>query len=139
MSKQVTELGEALRALGERGEHLIALQPAPEDLDEIRGDLDAARRLLVAARASLARGCAQHPGAPTDPTAGGACLLCATNRRRGVADGGGIVAQAVPLETVARAVADLGQDEAVRRFGARTVTRALLRCRNDLVLTQESA
>ncbi|MFB7115190.1 hypothetical protein [Streptomyces sp. NPDC056291] len=138
MSKQVTELGEALRALGERGEHLIALQPAPEDLDEIRGDLDAARRLLVAARASLARGCAQHPGAPTDPTAGGACLLCATNRRRDEAEGG-IVAQAVPLETVARAVADLGQEEAVRRFGARTVTRALLRCRNDLVLTQESA
>ncbi|MFB7574643.1 hypothetical protein [Streptomyces sp. NPDC056165] len=138
MSKQVTELGAALRALGERGEHLMAFQPAPEDLDEIRDDLDAARRLLVAARASLARGCAQHPGTPTDPTAEGACLLCATNRRRGEAEGG-IFAQAVPLETVARAVADLGQEEAVRRFGARTVTRALLRCRNDLVLTQESA
>ncbi len=50
-----------------------------------------------------------------------------------------MVAQAVPLEVVARTVGEVGQEEAVRRFGARTVTRALLRCRNELALTQESA
>lgn len=137
MSKQVTELGEKLRALGNRGEHLLAFDPAVDDLDEIREDLDGARRLLLAARASLARGCPEHPGAPTDPTAGGACLFCATNRRRGQT--GGAVAQAVPLEVVARVVGEVGQEEAVARFGARTVTRALLRCRNELALTQESA
>ncbi|QNT94860.1 hypothetical protein HEP81_04587 [Streptomyces griseofuscus] len=136
MSEKVTELGEALRALGERGEHLIALQPAPEDLDEIREEMDAARRLLVVARASLARRCPQHPNAPADPTADGECLFCATNRRRGETAN---VTEAVPLQTVARAVAELGQDEAVRRYGAQTVTRAVLVCRNDLALLQESA
>ncbi|GLX54468.1 hypothetical protein Shyhy01_74170 [Streptomyces hygroscopicus subsp. hygroscopicus] len=136
MTEKVTELGEALRALGERGEHLIALQPAPEDLDEIRDEMDAARRLLVVARASLARRCPQHPNAPVDPAADGECLFCATNRRRGETGG---VTEAVPLHTVARAVAELGQDEAVRRYGAQTVTRAPLRCRNDIGLLQESA
>ncbi|MEV6738625.1 hypothetical protein AB0N14_17520 [Streptomyces sp. NPDC051104] len=136
MIEKVTELGEALRALGVRGEHLIALQPAPEDLDEIRDEMDAARRLLAVARASLARRCPQHPNAPTDPAAGGECLFCATNRRRGET---GNVTPAVPLQEVARAVAELGQDEAVRRYGAKTVTRALLVCRNDLALLQESA
>lgn len=138
MTEKVTELGEALRALGERGEHLIALQPAPEDLDEIRDEMDEARRLLVVARASLARRCPQHPQAPVDPATGSECLFCATNRRRGQTSEAS-VSQAVPLAEVARVIAEEGQDEAVRRFGARTVTRALLRCRNDLVLSQESA
>ncbi|WP_306192475.1 hypothetical protein [Streptomyces sp. MK5] len=98
--------------------------------------MDAARRLLVVARASLAPRCSQHPNAPVDPTAGDACLFCATNRRRGEA---AVVTQAVPLEQVARVVAELGQDEAVCRFGARRVTRAVLRCRNGLASSQESA
>ncbi|MER5542773.1 hypothetical protein ABT072_10065 [Streptomyces sp. NPDC002589] len=98
--------------------------------------MDAALRLLVVARASLARQCPQHPNAPTDPTAGGECLFCATNRRRGET---GSVTAAVTLQTVARAVAELGPDEAVRRYGAQTVTRAVLRCRNLLAMLQESA
>ncbi|MEN1889498.1 hypothetical protein [Streptomyces mirabilis] len=45
----------------------------------------------------------------------------------------------MPLEQICQAVAELGQDEAMRRYGARTVTRALLRCRFDPMLTEESA
>ncbi|MDX3345971.1 hypothetical protein PV387_23065 [Streptomyces sp. ME02-6987-2C] len=141
MSHTTTELGSALRALGERGEHLLAFEAAPEQLDEIDEGLENARRLLAGARAELApSGCRVHPSAPSDPASGERCLFCATNRRRGQAPGQpATVIEAVPLEQICRAVAEHGQDEAVRRFGARQVTRALLRCRFDPMLTEESA
>ncbi|MGV9913424.1 hypothetical protein [Streptomyces tendae] len=140
MSK-TTELGDALRALGEHGGHLSVFSAAPEQLDEIGEALDGARRLLGAVRAELApSGCRVHPSAPSDPASGERCLFCATNRRRGQAPGQrAVVTAAVPLEQVCRAIAEVGQDEAVRRFGARQVTRALLRCRFDPMLTEESA
>ncbi|MFD0209184.1 hypothetical protein ACFVH9_08600 [Streptomyces hirsutus] len=140
MTTKTTELGRALRDLGEHGERLTAFAASPEQLDEIGADLDRVRRLLADARAELGpSGCRMHPGAPSDPTAGGACLFCATNRRRGQVPGAAPVVEAVPLEQVARVVAELGQEAAAERFGARVVARALLRCRNELVLTQESA
>ncbi|MEU6595057.1 hypothetical protein ABZ923_38670 [Streptomyces sp. NPDC046881] len=138
MSNLTTELGGALRSLGEHGEHLLAFEAAPEQLDEIGEGLENARRLLTAVRAELSpTGCRIHPAAPPDPASGAACLFCATNRRRGQV--AAEPAAVVSLDDVCRAVAEHGQDEAVRRFGARTVTRALLRCRFDPMLTEESA
>ncbi|MGJ3558996.1 hypothetical protein ACR6C2_08445 [Streptomyces sp. INA 01156] len=84
MTNATTELGRALRDLGEHGDRLTAFAASPEQLDEIGADLDRVRRLLADARAELGpSGCRVHPGAPPDPEAGGACLFCATNRRRG--------------------------------------------------------
>ncbi|MFF5968174.1 hypothetical protein ACFY64_31525 [Streptomyces collinus] len=141
MTDRTTELGSALRALCEHGEHLTVFEAAPEQLDEIGAALDGARRLLTQVRAELSpSGCRSHPNAPRDPATGEACLFCATNRRRGQVPGAGaVVTAAVPLEDICRVVAEVGQDEAVRRFGARMVTRALLRCRFDPALTEESA
>ncbi|MDQ1018815.1 hypothetical protein [Streptomyces afghaniensis] len=139
MSSLTTELGSALRALGEHGEHLTVFEAAPEQLDEIGEGLDHARRLLADVRAELSpTGCRIHPAAPPDPASGAACLFCATNRRRGQV-AAVPVAEAVSLDDVCRVVAEHGQEEAVRRYGARTVTRALLRCRFDPMLTEESA
>jgi hypothetical protein len=141
MSNLTTELGDALRALGEHGGHLVVFEASPEQLDEIGEGLDRARRLLAAVRAELSpSGCRAHPSAPRDPASGEACLFCATNRRRGQGpDGEATVTAAVPLEQVCRAVAEVGHEAAARRYGARTVTRALLRCRFDPALTEESA
>ncbi|MFD7956998.1 hypothetical protein ACFV4X_26335 [Streptomyces ardesiacus] len=141
MTNLTTELGGALRDLGEHGEHLLAFEAASEQLDEIGEGLDRARRLLADVRAELSpTGCRIHPSAPPDPASGAACLFCATNRRRGqMAAVQEPTAAMVPLEEICRAVAEHGQDEAVRRFGARQVTRALLRCRFDPMLTEESA
>ncbi|MEU7323334.1 hypothetical protein ABZ682_22705 [Streptomyces griseoviridis] len=139
MSDLTTELGDALRALGEHGEHLTAFAAAPEQLDDIAADIERARRLLASVRAELApTGCRIHPAAPADPATGAACLFCATNRRRGQMPGQQSAAT-VPLKEICRAVAEFGQEEAVRRYGAQTVTRALLRCRFDPALTEESA
>ncbi|MER6367336.1 hypothetical protein ABT255_02970 [Streptomyces mirabilis] len=140
MTNQTTELGSALRALGEHGDRLTVFAASPEQLDDIGQDLDRARRLLGDVQAELSpSGCRQHPTAPRDPASGEACLFCATNRRRGQVPGQAPVTAAVPLEQICQAVAELGQDEAMRRYGARTVTRALLRCRFDPILTEESA
>ncbi|GGQ49635.1 hypothetical protein GCM10010250_21460 [Streptomyces althioticus] len=140
MSNLTTELGAALRALGEHGEHLTVFEAAPEQLDEIGEALDGARRLLADVRAELApSGCRVHPAAPPDPASGAACLFCATNRRRSQTSVPAPVTAVVPVDEICRAVADTGHDEAVRRYGARVVARALLRCRFDPMLTEESA
>ncbi|MGY3199803.1 hypothetical protein [Streptomyces sp. TE5632] len=140
MTNATTELGRALRDLGEHGDRLTAFAASPEQLDEIGADLDRVRRLLADARAELdPSGCRVHPGAPPDPEAGGACLFCATNRRRGQTPGGAPVTAAVRMDQVCQVVAEFGQDEAMRRYGARTVTRALVHCRFDPMLTEESA
>lgn len=136
----LSDLGRALRLLGEHGDRLGIFEAAPEQLEEIGADLTRAHKLLTAARAAAGpSGCRIHRDAPTDPAADGACLFCTTNRRRGQLTEQATVTATLPLETVARAVADLGQDEAVRRYGPRTVTRALLRHRFDPTLTEESA
>ncbi|MYR58880.1 hypothetical protein GTY54_22440, partial [Streptomyces sp. SID625] len=118
MTNLTTELGSALRALGEHGDRLTVFEAAPEQLDEIGADLDRARRLLADVRAEQSpAGCRVHPSAPRDPATGEACLFCATNRRRGQTPGEtATVTAAVPLEQVCRAVAELGHEEAVRRF-----------------------
>ncbi|PWI16052.1 hypothetical protein DI272_19165 [Streptomyces sp. Act143] len=140
MTHTTTELGGALRDLGEHGEHLLAFEASPEQLDEIGEGLDRARRLLADARAELApTGCRIHPAAPPDPATGAACLFCATNRRRGQVSAPEPVADAVPLDEICRFVAEHGQEQAVRQYGARQVTRALLRCRFDPMLSEESA
>ncbi|MFI2434729.1 hypothetical protein [Streptomyces sp. NPDC018693] len=140
MTNLTTELGDALRALGEHGEHLLVFEAAPEQLDEIGEGLDRARRLLAGVRAEQSpTGCRIHPAAPPDPASGAACLFCATNRRRSQVTAAAPVTAVVPLDEICRAVAEVGHDEAVRRYGARAVTRALLRCRFDPMLTEESA
>jgi len=143
MTDTTTGLGRVLRVLGEHGDRLAVFEAAPEQLDEIGQDLDRARRLLAGVRAELApAGCRQHPGAPVDPTTGGGCLFCATNRRRGqIPDQTPTVPVVLPLDEICEAVAEFGHDEAVRRYGARTVARALLRCRPAPAspLTEESA
>ncbi|MFJ1606960.1 hypothetical protein ACIOHS_26855 [Streptomyces sp. NPDC088253] len=140
MSNLTTELGSALRALGEHGEHLMAFEAAPEQLDEIGEGLDRARRLLADVRAEQSpTGCRIHPAAPPDPASGAACLFCATNRRRGQVSAPAPVAVAVSLDEICQVAAEEGHDEAVRRYGARMVARALLRCRFDPMLTEESA
>ncbi|KQW13582.1 hypothetical protein [Streptomyces sp. Root369] len=140
MTNRTTELGGALRALGEHGEHLSVFAAAPEQLDEIGEGLDQARRLLADVRAELApSGCRIHPSAPPDPASGAACLFCATSRRRGQMSVPGPVTVADSLDEICQFAAEHGHDEAVRRYGARAVTRALLRCRFDPMLTEESA
>ncbi|WP_328434520.1 hypothetical protein [Streptomyces sp. NBC_00425] len=133
-----TELGSALRALGEHGERLLAFAAAPEQLDEIGEGLDRARRLLTDARAELGpSGCRLHPTAPVDPAAGGGCLFCATNRRRGLA--AAAVVEEAPTSVICRAVVEQGHEAAVARYGARAVTRAILTCRNNPEFLEESA
>lgn len=131
-------LGRALRLVGEHGERLEAFDPGPEQLDEILRDLDAARRLLVAARASFSRtGCQRHPAGPVDPT-NGRCLLCTQYERAGR-----ITLQAGALEEASVAeicavISEHGQEAAENRFGPRAVARAVLHCRKDTDL-RESA
>lgn len=140
MTNRTTELGSALRTLGEHGERLMAFEAAPEQLDEIGEGLDRARRLLADVRAEQSpTGCRIHPAAPPDPASGAACLFCATNRRRGQVAAPAPVTVAVSLDEICQVAAEEGHDEAVRRYGARAVARALLRCRFDPMLTEESA
>ncbi|MFD9903873.1 hypothetical protein [Streptomyces sp. NPDC059063] len=143
-SHQTADLTRALQALGEHGDRLALFEPSPEQLDEIALDIDEARKLVARARASLGpTGCLQHPGAPAAPGPGSgpgrACLLCEIAQRRGRASMRPVVAPVVPLDVVARTIAEEGQEEAVRRYGGQTVTRALVKCRTDLALTEESA
>ncbi|MFM9590775.1 hypothetical protein ACKI16_29735 [Streptomyces scabiei] len=140
MTHRLTDLEDALRALGEHGERIAAFDPAPEDLDDISTGLTRAHRALAAARAVIGRaGCRVHPSAPLDPTTGNACLLCETARRRGQLPEQPTQAPAVPFTDICREVAVHGQEEAVRRYGAPTVARALNRCRNEPDLTEEPA
>lgn len=133
------QLGRALRLVGEHGDRVEAFDHGPEQLDEVLRDLDAARRLLVAARASHSRtGCRQHPTGPVDPTNGGRCLLCTQYERTGR-----ITLQAGALEEASLAeicavIAEQGQEAAEARFGPRAVARAVLHCRKDTDL-RESA
>lgn len=140
MTDTTADLGRALRALGEHGDRLTLFAASPEQLDEIGRDLDGARRLLAAVRAEQGlTGCRQHPAGPVDLAAGGGCLLCSTARRRGQLPVQGAAPAEVPLTEICREVAEHGQEAAVLRHGARTVTRALLHCRNEPDLTEESA
>lgn len=137
---EVIGLGRALRLLGEHGERLSAFAAAPEQLEEILSDLDAARQLLLAVRASLGpTGCQQHPGAPLDPTAGGVCWLCAQNQRRGQGVPLQAVVEEAPTSVICQTVIREGHEVAVARFGPRAVTRAILTCRNDPEFLEESA
>ena len=136
---EVTDLGYALRALGEHGDRLLMFAVSREQLDEVLAAIDGARRRLLAVRASLGpSGCPRHPQVPVDPTAGGECLLCAQNRRRGRIAAAAAPEQA-PTAVICRAIVRDGHDAAVRRFGARAVTRAILQCRNDPEFLGESA
>lgn len=137
MTGQNTDLACALRALGEHGDRLTVFALAPEQLDEILRELDTARRLLLAVRAAQGpTGCARHPHAPADPTSGGACLLCTTNRRTGQA---AQPTEVAPVADICRAVRTEGRDAAIARFGGRAVARAVNACRNDPAFLEESA
>ena len=139
MTRRRNDLERALRALGEHGERIAAFDPGPEDLDEIRDDLAKAHRALTRARAVVGdSGCQVHPGGPVDTEAGGGCLLCATNRRRGQIPGQP-AADNVPTSEICRAIVEQGHQAAVAAYGARAVTRAIVTCRNDPEFLEESA
>ncbi|MFE4329689.1 hypothetical protein ACFRQM_09555 [Streptomyces sp. NPDC056831] len=109
-----------LCTLGSYGARLTPADATPEQLRIVANAVNEARRLLAAANGPASTtGCSEHPNGPVDPTEGGACLLC-RNRRPPAAG----TAAAVPVEDVVQALADLGEQEAVRRFGARAVARA---------------
>ncbi|WP_406501541.1 hypothetical protein OHA04_27380 [Streptomyces sp. NBC_01590] len=109
-----------LRTLGSYGERLTPADATPEQLLIVARAVDEARRLLAAANGPASTtGCSEHPNGPADPTAGGACLLCGNRRRPATGP-----AATVPVEDVVQVLAHLGEQEAVRRFGARAVARA---------------
>lgn len=140
MTDTTPDLGRALRDLGEHGDRLTVFAAAPEQLDDIGRDLDRARRLLAAVRAEQGlTGCRQHPAGPVDTEAGGGCLLCATARRRGQLPQQEPATAAATVTEICEQVAAHGQEEAVRRYGPRAVTRALLHCQPDPDQTKESA
>lgn len=129
----------ALRLVGEHGERLDVFAAGPEDLDEILRDLDKARRLLLAARATFApTGCQRHPGGPVDPTAGGRCLLCTQYERTGRMTLQTGALEEATLGEICAFIGEHGQEAAETRFGPRAVARAVLHCRNDPEL-RESA
>lgn len=126
----VTDLAVALRGLGEHGDRLLLMHATCEQLDEVLAELDSARRALLGVRATLGpSGCRVHPNAPVDPAAGGECLLCSQNRRRGVTTAAAV--EEAPVPVICRAIVTDGHDAAVARFGARAVARAIVHCRND--------
>lgn len=129
---ETIKLAGALRGLSQHGDRLEAFAVAPEQLDEILGDLDRARRLLLAARATFApTGCRQHPGGPVDPTSGGRCLLCTQYERAGrITEQAGALEEA-SLSEICAAIEEHGQEAAEVRFGPRAVARAVLHCRKD--------
>ncbi|MXM66755.1 hypothetical protein GR925_25820 [Streptomyces sp. HUCO-GS316] len=140
MTHRHRDLEDALRALGEHGDRIAAFDPGPEDLDEIGAGLTRAHKALTAARGLVGRtGCPVHPSAPVDPAAGGGCLLCETARRRGQLPQQEPATAAATVAEICEQVAAHGQEEAVRRYGPRAVTRALLHCQPDPDQTKESA
>lgn len=79
---QLTQLGRALRVLGEHGDALTADTPDAK-LHEVKADLKRALDLLdesVSGAAPTTR-CAEHPQGPVDEDASDLCLLCETRRR----------------------------------------------------------
>lgn len=137
---EATDLGRALRSLGEHGDRLELFAATREQLDEILRDMDAVRRMLLAVRAHLGpSGCRQHPQMPVDPTTDGECLLCVQNRRRGQGVPLQAVVEEAPTSVICQTVIREGHEVAVARFGPRAVTRAILTCRNDPDFLEESA
>lgn len=113
------ELSRVLLALGRYGAHLDPATATPEHLAIVSRAVDEARRLVAAAQGpAAATGCPEHPTGPVDPT-DGMCLLCRPRRHRHTDPVGD-----VPVEDVVQAVTQLGEQEAVRRYGGRAVTRA---------------
>ncbi|MFF5655263.1 hypothetical protein [[Kitasatospora] papulosa] len=110
----------ALNTLGEYGGRLDPATATDEQLRIVSEAVEQARTFVAAARGPAAgMHCAEHPGAPADPTHGNACLFCTTRARRRTA------AERAPLDDVVRDVAELGQNEATRRHGGPAVARAV--------------
>ena len=79
----LNDLGRALRVLGEHGEQLAPAAATTEQLTEIAGDLQTARRLLSdAERPPPTTDCAEHPYGPVEPETDRVCLLCQIRRGR---------------------------------------------------------
>lgn len=113
------ELLTALRSIGENAARTAPEDITPEVLHAIGVDLDRVRRLLAAAGRTDTT-CPEHPHGPVEPDSGGACLLCRIRSRRTQTAAG-----TADLEDVHGAVAEFGEEEATRRYGARAVTHAL--------------
>lgn len=127
---EASDLGRALRNLGEHGDRLALMIATPEQLDEVLRDLDKARRLLLAARAAFGpTGCRLHPAGPVDPAAGDRCLLCAQHERAGRITAQASAIEEASLAVICAVIAEEGQEAAEARFGPRAVARAVLHCR----------
>jgi hypothetical protein len=111
------QLGASLRKLGAYPDQHDVTDAILADL---AAELDRARGLLAAARGLTP--CPRHPGGPTDPADGGACLLCRTPRQPDPS----VPAPAArsPAEVLA-AIAEHGPEAATRLYGGHAVTRAL--------------
>ncbi|MFB8406391.1 hypothetical protein [Streptomyces sp. NPDC055912] len=111
------ELVRTLHALGDFGNRLDPATATDEQLAIVARAIEEARRLITSAQGPGNR-CPRHPGAPGDPAEGGRCLFCA--RRPGAA-----TRTDTPTADVLADLTAHGDEEAVRRHGARAVTLAL--------------
>ncbi|MFG2404202.1 hypothetical protein ACGFR8_07660 [Streptomyces brevispora] len=117
------ELACVLRTLGTYGHRLDPATATPEQLAIITRAVNEARHLVAAAQGPAPlTGCGEHPAGPVDPT-DGRCLLCRPRRHRSQAAAAAPTTD-VQVEDIVQAVAELGEQEAVRRYGGRAVTRA---------------
>lgn len=79
---EATELGRALRVIGEHGEMLTATTTT-EKIQEIRKDLARATRLLEdSAGPAPATDCPEHPYGAVDEGAPDRCLFCQSRRHK---------------------------------------------------------
>ncbi|MCF3960325.1 hypothetical protein [Streptomyces fuscigenes] len=117
------DLRAALADLREYEARLTARETTPELLRELDQSVLLVRRLVAAVGRVPVTGCRIHPDGPVD-VAGGGCLLCNSRRHRAAPARPGPAGDA-PVELVLAAIEEHGQDTAARRYGPRSVTRAL--------------
>ncbi|MEW2164351.1 hypothetical protein AB0912_15365 [Streptomyces sp. NPDC007084] len=122
----ISDLGRALRLLGQYGDDLSQASATPETLEQIRNDLIKARGLLdTVAQPAPTTKCSEHPQGPTEPGTDGECLLCgirSTRASRADSDD-------VSRSTVAGVINQLGTDAALRMYGPRAVAAATVTAR----------
>ncbi|MFB7287816.1 hypothetical protein OG539_01390 [Actinacidiphila glaucinigra] len=119
---RVSDLGRALRVLGDYSEQLVPATATSEQLQQIREDLQRALGLVTdAGGAAHTTKCRQHPSGAVEPGTDGGCLICL--QRQGLA--AKAVAGNAPAEAVASAIEQLGERAAVGLYGGHAVARVL--------------
>lgn len=117
----ISDLGRALRVLGQHGDDLSQASATPETLEQIRADLIHARRLLeTVATPAPTTNCAEHPRGPVEPGTDDECLLCRVRSSRSTQ----AESTDVPVAAVIGVIEQLGSEAAVRMYGGRAVASA---------------